>query len=144
MWPECFLRSKSRKEGRIWRAHNKRRGGFSLHFPAQRQRAQRRPTANAPHLRPCGQEAVPMARDRGAPYAQRLGVHGTRSFSPLSTVALSMHRRQCVGDEVLKLQFADRFHNFWENWQVGNESIVQIDCQVIRKVIRTGEELRLL
>lgn len=42
-------------------------------------------------------------------------------------------------EEMLKLQFEDHFHNFWENWQVGNESIVQIDCQVIRKVVRTGE-----
>lgn len=48
-------------------------------------------------------------------------------------------RRQPVGEEVLKLQVEDHFHNFWENWQVGNESIVQIDCQVIRRVVRTGE-----
>lgn len=50
-----------------------------------------------------------------------------------------MHRQR-VGEEVLKLHFADHFHNFRENWQVGNESIVQIDCQVIRKVIRTGND----
>lgn len=47
-------------------------------------------------------------------------------------------------EEMLKLQFEDHFHNFWENWQVGNESIVQIDCQVIRKVVRTGEWRQLL
>lgn len=39
---------------------------------------------------------------------------------------------------MLKLQFEDHFHNFGGNWQVGNESIVQIDCQVIRQVVRTG------
>jgi hypothetical protein len=42
-------------------------------------------------------------------------------------------------EEVLKLQLEDHFHNFGENWQVGNEPIVQMDCQVIRKVVRTGE-----
>ena len=45
---------------------------------------------------------------------------------------------------MLKLQFQDHSHNLRENWQVGNESIVQIDCQVIRQVVRTGESWQLL
>lgn len=62
-----------------------------------------------------------------------------RARWPSAFVGSSPMVRGQRGGGVLKLHFQDHFHNFRESWQVGNESIVQIDCQVIRKVVRPGK-----
>lgn len=62
--------------------------------------------------------------------------HAEPAGRPSSSVDLWPQR--AGAGQMLQLQFEDHFHNFRENWQVGNESIVQIDCQVIREIVRTG------
>lgn len=76
-----------------------------------------------------GQERLASARAGGP----------LRARWPSAFVGSSPMVRGQRGGGVLKLHFQDHFHNFRESWQVGNESIVQIDCQVIRKVVRPGK-----
>lgn len=107
-------------------AHKIYWGQFSLHFPIQCQRALMLTSDRCSW--PWPTVAVMLSsQPMTAAISSNHSTWESAAWSVGSPLCqcwdLSMHR-QCVGEEVLKLQFEDHFHNFWENEQVKNKSIV--------------------
>ena len=106
-----------------WVAHKICQGQLSVHLPI-------------PHEEPCPSQwqcpcpQRPAARTPSHQRHQQRAPPCTHVCSWHTHVAALLHPRwdlsmqTACGEDVLKLRFEDHFHNFWENWQVGNESRV--------------------